>query len=202
MMMVRKGTALAAMALVGTVVACSDPKPPAAQAAVEARLSGDACQSLSPSLSSISYGEPSQNGSSNRVANGELDQEVTCAAFEMGDGFRLRADIVGANNSFFVDGTLSAVTSDSDIGCLVRSNTPAGSLAGPVAVSVTVKSIGYSAEKSDGDCWVSVASNLYGSGKAKGTLCCDTLVADTAGNKVCSIVGGEFVVENCDLALD
>ena len=185
------------MALVGTTIACSDPKAPASQAAVLAELGVGACAALPPAQTTIAYGQTNDGGA--RVSDGEGDYEVICAAFEEGNGFRLRVDVSGGKKSIFVDGSLSPVTSDSDIGCLPKADAPEGHLAGPVTVRVTVHGRRY--DDDDGNCWVSVGPSDYGNGKARGSLCCTEISGDTASNGG-GIAGGAFVVENCDLSVN
>ncbi len=192
--MARKGTALAALALAGTAIACSDPKPPASRAAVFAELGVGACAALPTAQSTITYGDPNPNGA--RITNGEGDFEVSCVAFEEGDGFRLVGDIEGGTKAIFIDGTLSPVGSGDDVGCLASDEAPEGHLAGPVTVSVTLNGRGY--DNDSGECWASVGPGSYGKGKARGTLCCSVISGDTA-SEVCGIVGAKFVFENCDV---
>ncbi len=172
------------------------PKPPPTKAAVDATLGTGACGSLPPAQTTITFGDPY---GPERVIAGELDHAVTCTAFERGDGFELAAHVSRGGKAITVDSTLAPVTSDSAIGCLTSSEAPAGHLAGPVAVDVMLNGRTY--RGNDGDCWVTLGPNDYGTGKARGTLCCSQISGDTASD-VCAIAGARFVVENCDVPTD
>ncbi len=195
--MVRQGTALAAIALVGTTIACSDPKPPASKGAIDAALGTGACQFLPFSQTTISYGDPVPGGA--RITDGESDYSVSCSAFGEGAGFRVTASMSGGGRAIYMNGFLTTATSDSDDGCFSSSEAPAGHLVGQATVNVSLNGRGYAGE--DGDCWISVGPNDYSNGKARGILCCHEIAGETSGD-VCAISGADFVIENCDVVAD
>lgn len=171
-------------------VACSDPKPPASQAAFFGEFVGSSCGDNTQNT--ISYGEPNVSGGA-RVTDGEGDYEVTCRVYETEGGYRVAATVSGGARTLHMSGNLEPVTGQTTPAC---DEVAAGGFAGPVDVIVGLQGRNYSDDA--GSCWASVGNGDVTNGKIRGNLCCST-VTGTPTSRVCSTNGARFVFENCDV---